>query len=308
MLVFIYHPQAESVAAKVRSAHPHLEVVGSGNLADVHQYLPHTTVLFTAGFGRLDLGRAASLRWVQTVSAGVDRLVSNLPPGVVLTRGHGLHNVAMSEHCLGRILAHALNLRQALKNQAERRWERYPVERISGKVLGIAGLGVIGSAIARRARAFDMRVTGLRRVAVPAEGVERVYGREELHEFLSTADYVVILLPLTSETHGMFGSAEFEVMKPGAVLMNMGRGQVVKEPELIEGLKRGRPSHALLDVFEEEPLPSGSELWSLPNVTITPHNAGGSTLEDAMALFLENLDRFQSGQPLKGAVDPRLGY
>lgn len=308
MRVVIYHPQAERLATRLREARPQLVVVASTDLSRVQDEMASAEIVLASGFARLDFSTAAQLCWVQVLSAGVDQLAGRLPPGVLLTRGYGLHDDAVSEHCLGRILAHALNLRQAWQQQGERRWQRYPVERISGKVLGLAGLGVIGSAIARRARAFDMHVTGLRRTATPVEGVDRVYGREQLHEFLATADYLVILLPLTTETRGMFGAREFEVMKPGAVLVSLGRGQVVNEPELISALKQGRPAHALLDVFVEEPLPANSELWSLPNVAITPHNAGGSSLEAGLALFLDNLDALLSGRPLKGLVDAGLGY
>jgi phosphoglycerate dehydrogenase-like enzyme len=308
MRVIVYHPQAEQLGAYLQEARPQLEVIASPDPAHLQAQMATAEIILATGFARLDFRPAARLRWVQVLSAGVDQLVERLPPGVLLTRGYGLHDHAVSEHCLGRILAHALNLRQAWQQQGERRWQRYPVERISGKVLGLAGLGGIGSAIARRARAFDMRVTGLRRAAVPVEGVDRVYDREQLHEFLSTADYLVILLPLTAETRDMFGAPEFEAMKPGAVLVSLGRGQVIREMELVAALKRGRPAHALLDVFAEEPLPADSELWSLPNVAITPHNAGGSSLQAGLALFLENLDAFLSGRPLKGLVDPGLGY
>lgn len=308
MRVIVYHRHAGQLAARLREARPDLTVVASTDPSHLQEELAGAEILLASGFARLDFSSAARLRWVQVLSAGVDHLAGTLPPSVLLTRGYGLHDAAVSEHCLGRILAHALNLRQAWQQQGERRWQRYPVERISGKVLGLAGLGVIGSAIARRARAFDMRITGWRRVAVPVEGVDRVYGREQLYEFLSTADYLVILLPLTPETRGRFGAKEFEAMKPGAVLVSLGRGQVIQEPELIAALKRGRPAHALLDVFAEEPLPADSELWSLPNVAITPHNAGGSSLEAGLALFLENLEAWSSGRPLKGRVDPARGY
>lgn len=308
MVVVIYHREAHHLAAQVRAAHPDLEILACVTAPEAAARLGEAEVLLAAGGLQLPEGSPPHLRWVQTLAAGVDRLVDTLPPGVVLTRGHSLHNAAMAEHCLGRILAHTLNLRQALANQAGRRWQHYPVERLAGKTLGIAGMGVIGGAIARRARAFELRVLGWRRSGRRARYVEQVFGPEGLYDFLVACDFVVILLPLTPETRGRFGTREFEAMKPGAVLMNLGRGPVVREDELVAGLRSGRPAHALLDVFEEEPLPLSSPLWELPNVTITPHCAGGTTTAAALELFLANLDRFRAGRPLVGRVDRTRGY
>lgn len=312
MVIVIRHPHAGRCADMVRAEHPDLEVVACTTPAELELELPRAEVLLLSGspFPRLETARR--LRWVQVLSAGVDRPLLTLPPGVVLSRGYGLHRAPMAEHCLGYILAHALNLRRALENQAARRWERYPVTRLAGTTLGIAGLGTIGEAIARRARALDMTVVGLRRTARRARYVEQVYPPSELHAFLGRSDYVVALLPLTPATQGMFGAAEFEAMKPGAVFMNLGRGGLVREDELVAGLRRGRPAYALLDVFATEPLPPESELWGLPNVVITPHRAGGSTSDthpdEGLTLFLENLGRYRRGQRLRGLVDRARGY
>lgn len=307
MTIVVYHREADRLAEVIR-CRTGAEAIACVDLAAVTEAMPLATFLLTAGYPHPPFELGTAMQWVQTGSAGVDRVLPLLPAKTILSRGYGLHDVTMSEHCLGRILAHELNLRQAWINQSARKWERYPTGRVAGKILGICGMGTIGSALARRARAFDMRVWGLRRKARSSRYVERMFGQDGLLEFLAGVDYLVILLPLTEATRGMFGKREFLAMKPGSVLISMGRGPVVRERELIECLREGLPAAALLDVFDQEPLPPESELWGLPNVTITPHNAGGLSEPALLDLFLTNLERVRAGRKPLGYVRRRLGY
>ncbi len=307
IVVNYYRPQAFLDA--IAQAYPDLEVIvcEPGDTEGVLTALKGATIL-VGNTGNIDLGQYPQLKWVQSFSAGVNHLLPRLPEGVLLTRGLGVHDTAMAEHCLARMLAHEHQLLLAWDNQKKSQWVRYPTGRLAGRVLGIAGLGSIGQALAKRARALDMTVLGLRSQARPCEHASAVYGRDQLEEFLGQLDYLTIFLPLTDATRGMFGKDQFAVMKENSVLINVGRGAVVNEEELIAALKQGRPAYALLDVFEQEPLPPESELWQLPNVTITPHNAGGSQTETCVALFMHNLDAFLNEGTMRGLVDRGRQY
>ena len=169
----------------------------------------------------------------------------------------------------------------------------------------LIGLGSIGKAIAAKAAALGLKVVGVRKHPAPVEHVDHVYGPDELHEALAVADFVTLIVALTPETTGMFGRAELEAMKPDAFLINVARGQVVVENELVEALRSGTIAGAALDVFEVEPLPPESPLWQMENVIITPHNAGARPdyIEAVTKLFNDNLAHYLAGEPLFNLVD-----
>ena len=182
---------------------------------------------------------------------------------------------------------------------------------LKGKTLGIVGLGRIGSAVARRAKAFDMRVIATRRRPERlSKDVDEVRGAEALPWLLGESDYVVLCTALTSETRHLIGAEQLRLMKRTAYLMNVGRGGLIDEGALVEALNGGEIAGAGLDVFEEEPLPPDSQLWDMPKVMITPHRAGDSprSHERFMALFCENLQRYVAGEALLNVVDKEAGY
>ncbi|MEX1207235.1 MAG: D-2-hydroxyacid dehydrogenase [Acidimicrobiia bacterium] len=238
-----------------------------------------------------------SLRWVQSVSAGTDQFPLDLlrSKGVVLTSARGIHETQVSEHALGLLLAMTRGIATAATNQASRNWVWSEVTELSGKTLGVLGLGVIGEGVARRARAFGMRVIGTKRNPGSYEGAaEKVFGPEGTLEVFRAADVVVITLPGTTETEHLVGAAELEALS-GGWLVNVGRGSVIDTDALITAMGDGRLKGVALDVFEQEPLPQDSPLWDLPGVLVSPHLAGLSPRygERLAALFERNLAAYR---------------
>jgi phosphoglycerate dehydrogenase-like enzyme len=193
-----------------------------------------------------------------------------------------------------------------------RHWERYTVEGIEGKRVLIVGLGSLGRAVARDAAHFGMEVWGTRRragVEAP-EGVSRLIDQSHIIEALPEVDALVLACPLTPETHLLIDKAEVEALKPGAVVVNIARGQVINEPSLVEALQSGRVRGAALDVFTVEPLPQESPLWDLPNVLFSPHSASTVKAENSriVDIFIDNLGRFLRDEPLRNQFERERGY
>ena len=258
------------------------------------------------------MAMAPRLQWIQLPSAGANSYVGRVPAHIMLTSANGVYGVPASEHVFALMLAVARAIPQYVRNQAEKRWGREGTFfELYGSTCGILGLGDIGLAVAERARAFRMRVIGSRRTKGDTpEGVEEVFAPDELEAMLAQCDFVVNTLPETPATRGLLDGSKLRAMKQGAVVVNIGRGRTIDEQALVEALRNGHLAGAALDVFEEEPLPQGSPLWSMPNVVITPHVGGSSPRGDARvaALFLENLGRYQEGRTLLNLVDRELGY
>lgn len=255
------------------------------------------------------------VRWLHSSSAGVDGLLfpALVESPVTLTNARGAYSAALGEFAVAAMLYFAKDLRRMERSQAAGKWDPFDVEMLAGKVLGIAGYGDIGRAIAERARAFGMRIFAHRRrpeLCADDPLVERTFPGRQLHEMLRAADYVAAALPLTPATRGVIGAAELAVMKPSAVLINVGRGPAIDEAALIRALEDRRIRGAALDVFEREPLPEGHAFYRLENVLLSPHCADHTAgwLEQSMELFLRNFDRFRKGEPLTNVVDKRQGY
>jgi phosphoglycerate dehydrogenase-like enzyme len=219
----------------------------------------------------------------------------------------------LGEFALAAMLYFAKGLRRMIDNQIVGVWEPFEVMPIVGQILGIVGYGDIGRAVASRARSMGMRVLAIRRHVRPDDAdpiVEQIYSPDRRIEMLSRCDYVVAAAPLTSETRGMIGEPEFRVMKPNAVVINVGRGSVIDEEALIKALSTGRIKGAALDVFDHEPLTDGHAFYGLENVLLSPHCADHTPdwLDQAMQFFLAQFDRFSKGEPLLNVVDKKLGY
>lgn len=252
-------------------------------------------------------------RWVHIASAGVDRLMF---PGLthsdtIVTNSRGVFDEPIAEYVLGLVLAFAKDLHTTLRLQGERRWRHRETERVTGARALVVGTGPIGRAIGRRLSAAGLAVSGAGRTARDADpdlGV--VHPMERLGEALAEADYVVLAAPLTPQTRKMIDAAALERMRPSARLVNVGRGGLVAEDDLVEALRAGRIAGAALDVFEDEPLPESSPLWDLPNVIVSPHMSGDVVgwRDELVRLFADNLGRYVSGRPLRNVVDKRLGY
>ncbi|HEU5016236.1 MAG TPA: D-2-hydroxyacid dehydrogenase [Roseiflexaceae bacterium] len=258
--------------------------------------------------------RMPALRWLHIPRVGID---SSLVPAVMerdilITNSAGINAEPIAEFVMLFMLCHAKQARELLQFQAAREWgwrSVQPVE-LTRKTVLIIGMGKIGQAIARRAKAFDMRVIGSRRRPQPVANVDYVMGDGEWRAHLGEADFVVVAAPLTPATRGMFGAAELAAMRPDAYLINVARGEIVDEAALVDALRGERIAGAGLDVFTEEPLPPDHPFWGLPNVFLTPHVSWYSpeVRPRTLSLFAENLQRFASGQPLLNIVDKQAGY
>lgn len=275
--------------------------------------------------------QAPNLRWIQFHSAGIDQVLSHpIFDKVLVTTTSGIHAPNMAEYVLMMMLAWSHRLRGILEYQKhaewpKNRWDLFAPTELRYATIGIIGYGSIGREVARMSRAFGMRVLAMKRDIfdtldvgwqLPGVGdeesssVDRLYAPDELRALLAESDYVVIAAPLTDQTRGMFGADELHRMKPNAVLINISRGPIIKEDALIEALREGAIAGAILDVFDQEPLPADNPLWTLPNVIISPHVSGFSHEYDerAMTLFAANLGRYLENDRLVNVVDPLRGY
>lgn len=262
------------------------------------------------------LAHAPQLRWLHTMSAGVERFL--IPevvgrPGFTLTNNSGPYDVPIAEFVMATMLAAAKRLPEHQRAQAASRWEKeLRLAELRGATVVVLGLGSIGGEVARLAAAFGMRVVGVRRrLDVPKpEGVAIVVTPERLRDVIGEADHLVVAAPLTAATTGLVSREIIARMKPTAWLINIARGAVVDEAALLEALKAKRIAGAAIDAWWTEPLPAESEWWSLPNVIATPHvsNSSPKVQERTLALFLENLRRWKAREPLLNVVDLRAGY
>lgn len=284
------------------------------------QEATHANVLFNWS-GSLALFKKVfaicpNLLWVHSRSVGLERTLfpELIESAVPLTNGAGVFSASLGEFTLGAILYFAKDFRRMARNQMAGVWEVFEVSWASGKTVGIIGYGDIGRAIAERVRALGMNVLAVKRHASCSQDVDplvtETYAPERRVEMISRCDYVVVAAPLTSETRGMIGEAEFAVMKPTAVVINVGRGPVINEVAMIGALSNGRIRGAALDVFDHEPLPTGHPFYKLENVLLSPHCADHTPdwLDNAMQFFIEQYERFRKGEPLHNIVDKRLGY
>ncbi|MET0413811.1 MAG: D-2-hydroxyacid dehydrogenase [Polyangiaceae bacterium] len=297
---------------------PRLKLWTSSELERNPSVYRDAEVALIAGWAGGDvLKDAKSLRWLQTVGAGVDRL---LTPELVarsellITNASGIHAQPIAEHVFGFLLAFTRNLHLAIADQPAARWNSLPyretLRTLRGKTLGILGLGAIGERVAEIAAPFGLRVIGLKRSATPVRGVAEVYGPDQLHEFLAQSELLVNILPLTPTTRGWIGAPELARLPQGAFFVNVGRGATVDTDALVAALRSGHLAGAGLDVTEPEPLPSEHPLWKLPNVIITPHYSGGQPdyYQHLGELFTDNLRRYVAGEPLRNVVDKHAGY
>jgi phosphoglycerate dehydrogenase-like enzyme len=319
VLISFYLPSI--YVERIRGVSPSLEVMQSENKEEALRLIEDADILLAGYFSRELFLAARKLKWIQAWGAGVDNFLipEMVKSPVALTNAGGVHPTPISEHVLGMMLCFCRKLHLFIRNQAQRKWERFEseepaeqVEELAGKTLGVVGLGKIGTEIARKANCLGMRVIATKRdSSLPAPtGVERLFALADLNQLLAESDYVVLSLPLTNETAGMIGEAQLKSMKRTSYLINVSRGKIVQENKLIEALKKRWIAGAGLDAFENEPLPEKSELWSFKNVIITPHVAGQTPyyMERLTRIFCENLDRFIHKQPLINVVDKTLGY
>jgi phosphoglycerate dehydrogenase-like enzyme len=317
--VVVLGDPAEPTLKKLDGIGPGVALKIAKTADELGDALADARVLFNWSGSRAEIKRvferSPKLEWIHARYAGLDALLfpELIASPIPLTNGRGTFSQSLGEFVITGALYFAKDLPRMLKAKAERRWDVFNVLELSAQTMGIVGHGDIGRAAARRAKAFGMRVLALRRdVARRAgdEDVDRVFATKDLHTMLPECDYVVMAAPLTPETRHMISTAEFDVMKPEAIVMNVGRGPVVDEAALAEALRAKRIRGAALDVFEVEPLPSDSPLWEMENVLISPHTADHTKdwLNDAAQFFIEQFGRWRRAEPLHNVADKHAGY
>jgi phosphoglycerate dehydrogenase-like enzyme len=298
-----------------------LTVSRGEDLKDLDAWAPETEALVTAfnvltqpNFPLRSLGPVfPKLRWIHLTSAGIDKVLPLdwLPPRVLLTNSSGIHSRKAIEYAFMSLVALNMKLPQIVGQQGRSEWKQIFTPSIVGRTVAVIGLGGLGTAAAAAAKQLGMRVLGVRRGTEPHPGIDRQLTYDQLFQALGEADIVYVAVPLTPETRGLIGAAALAAMKPGAALVNVSRGAVVDAVLLAEALRAGRLSGAMLDVFDPEPLPATSPLWTVPNLIMTPH-IGMDEIEDyiprALTLFFESVPGFRAGTPLPTTIDRKLGY
>lgn len=305
---------------RLRRTFPQHHIVHARDATETLERIGDIDVAYSSLVRAEELARATRLRWLHSPAAGVASLIypEMIASPVVLTNSRGMHAEAMAEHVVGAIIVILHRFHDAVRHQAAHRWaleemtRGAPIRLMRGATVGVIGPGAIGSRIASLLAALGVTVEAVRRrpsLGVPP-GARAVFAPGQLRDRLPHWDVVVLAAPLTSETRGMIGAAELKAMKRDAVLVNVGRGKLVREADLIAALRAGAIAGAALDVVEHEPLDPASPLWDLPNVFITPHTSGlrSDYWEVATNLFIENLRRFEAGEALINVVDKGAGY
>lgn len=258
-----------------------------------------------------------SLRWIHSLNTGVEKLLfpalaaSDIP----LTNARGVFKRSLAEFAVLGILFHTKKVRRLIDNQRARMWDDFTVNFANRLVMGVVGYGEIGRECALLAKGLGLTIHALRRNPQKTSAdplIERAFGPTELLKMLGGIDVLLCAAPLTAETRHMIGDAEFKAMKPTALVINVGRGPVIDEAAMVRALQNRQIAGASLDVFEHEPLPDSSPLWSMENVLISPHCTDRTVNPDYMGLtmriFIENFHRFQKGEPLENIVDKKAGY
>lgn len=313
----ITHNIAESELAKIKKVIPEWELV-VGRAEEVWKdHLQDAEIIagWKKGMAEQSLAEGSKLRWLQSWSAGVDSmpLADIQAKNIVLTSANGVHAYPISETIFALMLGLTRKIHTYVKNQQAKTWHHANMKlEIHQKTIGIIGVGAIGKETAKIAKAFGMNVLGVRYSGKPEENVDKMFTPSQLNTVLPQCDYVVVTLPLTKETRNMFGAEQFKQMKSSSYLINIGRGEIVAENELITALQDGDISGAGLDVFATEPLPENSPLWEMENVILTPHTAGSTEQYDKRVIeniLIPNLLEYISGTtPTINLVDYTKGY
>ncbi|MEO4042124.1 D-2-hydroxyacid dehydrogenase [Hoeflea sp. CAU 1731] len=257
--------------------------------------------------------KAKDLRWIQLTSAGYDGLVAfGVPDGVIVTGNGGALAVPVAEHAMALLLSLSRRLHENVQNQMRRTWERNtqtPVKSLDGSTVLVAGFGSIGREVARRAKAFNMHVIGMRRTPTPDEMADEIVGMDDLKPALKRADAIILCLPLNDATHQIINRETLAACKPDSWIINVGRGGLIDTEALMDALQNGMLGGAGLDVTEPEPVPADHPLWATPNVIISPHVGGGGSrksYERIADTVTENARRFIAGEDLQELIDLRV--
>ncbi len=291
---------------------PGTEIVALNSPEEFEAVGPDIEYLFALKPYRGLWQKAPKLKLIQIISTGVDSLLPapDLPEHVKISNARGIHGIQMAEFALYFMLEFAKNGPRIRQQQADQDFTMFNPVNLSGSTCGIIGLGAVGEAIAERASALGMRVIATQRTPKSHPHVEKIYPAEQTTDVVEQADYLVLVVPLTDDTKGLFDAAMIARMKPDAVMINLSRGGIVDEDAIVTALTNGTIKGAAIDVFDQEPLPAGHPLWNTPNTIITPHMAAADSayLPNIARIFAENVKRIANGEPLINEVDRYRGY
>jgi phosphoglycerate dehydrogenase-like enzyme len=295
-----------------------------GTIDFVAQHGPQAEVVLYTGWGGAKLvpfsevwPRLERVKWVHSLSAGVEKLLvpSFIESPVPLTNARGVYKRSLADFCITGILYFYKHVRRLIEAQRAHKWEAFDVDWVADKVMGVVGYGEIGRECATLAKGLGLKIHATRRNPELSSNdplLERVFPSSQLKEMLSEVDVVLAAAPLTPQTNHMLSDAEFAVMKPSAIVINVGRGPVIDEAALVRALQNKKIRGAALDVFEVEPLAADSPLWDMENVLISPHctdhTANPDWMELSVQFFVQNFGRFQNGEMLENLVDKKAGY
>lgn len=325
LVICVWHPftfwrPQPLMPQTIRARWPEMNVVHLPDYDELPAELPDTDIFVGYSLRAEQLTHAKKLKWIHSTAAGVSQLMypELRDSGIVVTNPSGVFSTPMAEHTMGLLLALARNFPDSTRHQDRSHWGQQDLwdkpqhlTELNGKVLLIVGFGSIGRELAQRAHAFDMRVWGVTRSGKSdSTHAEKIVPASQLEEALPHADYVVIAAPETTETRHLIGAAQIARMKPGARLINIGRGSLLDDAALILALEKGALAGAALDVTSVEPLPPESPLWKAPNLFITPHT---SAVSDRLwhretALLMDLLERWFDGREMFNQVDFARGY
>lgn len=316
-------PPDHYVLRNLKELHDSAEIYVGNDTEALAEHAPKAEIILYSGLTGKTVDfpevwkHAREVKWVHSLSAGVEKLLfpELIESPVQVTNAKGVFKRSLAEFAVLGMLYFYKRVRRILDNQREHKWEDFRVGWLPGKVMGVVGYGEIGRECALLAKALGVKIYAARRKPALSEQdpiLDRIYSADRISEFLHELDVLLLAAPLTAETRHMISDSAFAVMKPSAIVVNVGRGPVMDEKALIRALESKKIAGAALDVFETEPLPASSPLWDMENVLISPHctdkTADPDWLDLAMQPFLENFGHFVKGEPLINLIDKKAGY
>jgi phosphoglycerate dehydrogenase-like enzyme len=300
MNLLILDSRADAYKKALLPKFPEVSIHSAQKEEEIGDFIEKADILLTIRISDKLIKKASKLKWIQALTTGVDYIINlpSLKKEVVITSTRGIHGPQVSEMAFLLMLALNRNFPEVVRNQDKAVWERWPGKLLWKKKVGILGIGVIGEEIARKCKAFDMKVFGIDIVKRKVESIDIFYGPEDIINVAKEVDYFIIVAPFTPQTEKMVDSKVLSAMKPTAFFLNLGRGEIVDEEALIQALNSGKIAGAALDTFWAEPLPKDHPFWGMKNVIVSPHVAGMSDVyvEQALSIFEENLRRFLQGE------------
>jgi phosphoglycerate dehydrogenase-like enzyme len=307
----------DDIKNKLIQAFPQTEFHFFNNMSEAKEKLKYAEVLITYGEDLNDelVGKAEALKWIMVISAGLDKMPFDAlkERNIVITNARGIHQTPMAEYTISMVLNTARKVKVLMENQSQHVWDRkVPMAEISGKTIGVLGTGAVGGEVARLAKAFRMTTIGFNRSGNRVPHFDEIVDQEGIGRLYEESDFIVNVLPSTPLTEGLINKQAFSRMKSTAVLINIGRGTTINEKELIAALQDQQIGHAVLDVFEKEPLSADSPLWDMENVTVTPHLSGISPQyqDRAIEIFIENFSFYRKKEvsSMKNIIPFDRGY